>query len=118
MWLITPIGFFSVVQKPGDVAVDTLTIRSRVRSDLEALRQHHLPHLGAITESKNTDYRFRAVAPRAEVAAAMADMVRQLNYSNFKSQVAKTQGASRSHLYHDVWQVLYRLQTDTAQATQ
>jgi hypothetical protein len=116
MWLITPIGFFSVVQKPGDVAADTLTIRSRVRSDLEALQQHHLPHLGAITKSKNTDYRFRAVAPRAEVAAAMADMVRQLNYSNFKSQVAKTQGAVRSHLYHDVWQVLYRLQTATAQA--
>jgi 8-oxo-dGTP pyrophosphatase MutT (NUDIX family) len=112
MWLITPIGFFSIVQKPGDVAADTLTIRSRVRSDLEALRQHHLPHLGAITESKTHDYRFRAVAPRAEVAQAMAEMVKQLNYSNFKSHVAKTQGNPRSHLYHKVWDLLCDLQTE------
>ncbi len=114
MWLITSIGFFSVVQKPADVAADTLTIRSRVRSDLDALRQQHLPNLGPIRESKNNDYRFRAVAPRAEVAAAMADMVKQLNYSNFKSQVARTQGTARSNLYHDVWSVLHHLQTDSS----
>jgi hypothetical protein len=112
MWFITPIGFFSVVQKSSDVARDSLTIRSRVRTDLEALRRHHLPGLGDISESKSNDYRFRAVAPRAEVAAAMADMILQLNYSNFKSQVALSQGPARSDLYHDVWVVLYRLQTE------
>jgi hypothetical protein len=52
------------------------------------------------------------VAPRAEVAAAMAQMVNSLDYSNVKSQVAKVQGPERAHLYHDVWDVLYRLQKD------
>lgn len=117
MWLITPIGFFSVVQKPADAAAGTLTIRARVRADLDALRAHYLPGMGAISESPANDYRFRAVAPRAEVAAAMAAMVNALDYSNFKSRVAKVQGAARAHLYHDVWDVLYRLQSDSKKFT-
>ena len=111
MWLITPVGFFSIVQKPSDVAADTLTVRARVQGDLEALRKQFLPGLGPIQESKVNDYRFRAVAPRAEIAAAMASLVNQLNYQNFKNQVAKVQGSARAHLYHDVWDVLYRLQS-------
>ena len=69
-----------------------------------------MPGLGKIEESRTNDYRFRAVAPRAEVAAALAEMVNRLDYGNFKSQVAKVQGPERAHLYHDVWNVLYRLQ--------
>lgn len=114
MWLVTPIGFFSIVQKPGDKQNGTLTVRSRVRSDLAALKQHYLPGLGLIQESHDTDYRFRAVAPRSEVSAAMARMVDGLDYSNFKSEVAKKQGHKRASLYHKVWDVLYHLQTDPA----
>lgn len=114
MWLITPVGFFSVVQKASDVAADTLTVRARVRGDLEVLREQYLPNLGEVQESKTNDYRFRAVAPRADVASAMANMVNHLQYSNFKNQVAKVQGSARANLYHDVWDVLYRLQTEPA----
>ncbi len=113
MWLITPVGFFSIVQKPSDLAADTLTVRARLRTDLEALRDQFLPGLGTITESKINDYRYRAVAPRADVATAMASMVQQLDYSNFKSQVATKQGSARAHLYHGVWDVLHRLQSES-----
>jgi len=111
MWLITPIGFFSIVEKPADREPGTLTIRARIRGDLEALRSKCLPALGSIQESSDTDYRFRATAPRADVAAAMVALVNDLHYSNFKTQVAKTQGSPRAHLYHLVWDVLYRLQS-------
>ena len=110
MWLITPIGFFSIVQKSTDVVANTLTVRARVRQDLVVLREQFLPGLGEIEESRRNDYRFRAVAPQAEVAVAMAQMVNSLDYSNVKSQVAKVQGSERAHLYRDVWDVLYRLQ--------
>lgn len=110
MWLITPTGFFSIVQKPGDAAANTLTVRARVRQDLVALREQFLPGLGEIEESRANDYRFRAVAPRAQVAVALAEMIHRLDYGNFKSQVAKVQGPERAHLYHGVWDVLYRLQ--------
>ncbi len=116
MWLITPIGFFSIVQKPGDKGKDTLTIRARVRSDLEALRDRYIPSLGEIKESPDNDYRFRAIAPRADVAAAAAAMVSDLDYSNFKSEVGKQQGARREMLYHGVWDVLYQLQTGKYEA--
>ncbi|WP_322470172.1 hypothetical protein SOM08_05205 [Hydrogenophaga sp. SNF1] len=110
MWLITPVGFFSVVRKPTDIKNKTLTVRARVRSDLEALKAQYLPELGSIQESKVNDYRYRAVAPQAAVAAAMTRLIKDLDYANFKDEVKKCQGADRAHLYHDVWDVLYGLQ--------
>ncbi|TSE18984.1 hypothetical protein Talka_01747 [Tepidimonas alkaliphilus] len=68
--------------------------------------------LGPIREGRGTDYRYRAVAPRAEVAAAMARMVQELSYTNFKSEVSRRQGHPRANLDHRVWDVLDDLQTD------
>ena len=117
MWLLTPHGFFSVVEKPDDVARGSLTVRARVRSDLDSLRAAALPELGPIEESKSTDYRFRARAPRVAVAAAMARLAETLDYSNFKNAVAERQGSKRAKLYHDVWEVLYRMQGNPAYET-
>ena len=111
MWLITPIGFFSVVRKSTDIPTKTLTVRARVREDLEALKVGLLPELGEIQESKTNDYRYRAVAPREAVARAMADLATSLDYANFKNEVARRQGTVRAALYHDVWSELYRLQS-------
>jgi 8-oxo-dGTP diphosphatase len=33
-----------------------------------------------------------------------------IDYSNFKNSVSKEQGAERASLYHDIWDVLYKLQ--------
>lgn len=110
MWLITPVGFFSVVQKPADVAAGTLTVRSRVRSDLDALRAAVLPELTPTKETTSSDYRFRAQAPKTAVAAALAKLAESIDYSNFKDVVAQRQGKERAHLYHGVWDVLYAMQ--------
>lgn len=115
MWLVTPIGFFSIVQKPDDAKQGTLTVRARVGTDLDALRALHLPELGETSESSTHDYRFRAKAPREAVGRAMLKLVQELTYGNFKAQVSQVQGAGRAGLYHDVWDVLYRLQTQPGQ---
>lgn len=112
MWLVTPIGFFSVVEKPEDTTAGTLTVRARVRADLERLREQHLPALGEIQAGGGTDYRFRARAPRSEVAAALAHLAETVDYDNFKNVVSARQGHERADLYADVWEVLYRLQRD------
>jgi hypothetical protein len=57
MWLITTIGFFSVVIKPRE---DDLTVRARTRGDLEALSKLYLPTLGPIEVGTGTDYPYRA----------------------------------------------------------
>lgn len=110
MWLLTKFGFFSVVEKPEDKPAGTLTVRARVRSDLEALRDRYLPHLTDITENERADYRYRARVSRSDLANAAAAMVRDVDYSNFKVSVAEHQGSGRASVYHDVWESLTRLQ--------
>jgi len=109
MWLIANFGFFSIVQKPDDPSTGTLTVRARVRKDLESLRARYLFDLGPIQEYIGTDYRYRAKAPRNSVAVAMLQAVRDIDYGNFKSSVAKQQGVKRSHLYGEVWHTLHQL---------
>ena len=111
MWLLTTCGFFSVVQKPQDLPGDTLTVRARVRTDLDRLREKYLPELGETITMTHSDYRYRARTPRAALATAMGRIVLDLTYGNFKSAVALAQGRERSDVYHDVWDVLYGLQT-------
>ena len=110
MWMITTFGFFSIVEKPGDRAAGLLTIRARVREDLENLRGEALPALGEILEHAGTDYPYRAQAPKADVAAAFVKLALSIDYSNFKSAVAKRQGAKREAIYHEVWHALFPLQ--------
>jgi hypothetical protein len=110
MWLITTFGFFSIVEKPEDRGTGHLTVRARVREDLEQLKAKHLPELGAISESRHSDYRFRARATREAVARAMAQVAREIDYDNFKDAVASRQGYDRAKAYGRVWTELYRLQ--------
>jgi hypothetical protein len=117
MWLITPTGFFSIVCKTGDLEAGTLTIRARVKSDLQALRDQGLPSLGNVTENEGTDYPYRAKAKRSDVAKALAQMVEQVDYDNFKNEVAKKQGNHRAKVYHEVWDVLYDLEKKTANSS-
>ncbi len=101
MWLFTTEGFFSIVQKPGEAE---LTIRARSRADLERLAKGR--DLGPIIEGGGTDYPYRLRASREAVALMALDQVRGLDYSNFKSAVAKRMGATRSHTYGKVWSTL------------
>jgi hypothetical protein len=109
MWLITTTGFYSIVQKPGE---KDLTIRSRVKKDLEALRDKYLPDLGEIVRNENTDYRYRAKVSHVNLAKASAQMVQDIDYDNFKNTVAKVQGHNRSHVYSNVWEDLLALEKD------
>jgi hypothetical protein len=66
--------------------------------------------MSAITESDDSDYRFRAVADRQAVSTSMAKLAADIDYDNFKNEVAKRQGYQRAAVYSDVWHDLYRLQ--------
>jgi hypothetical protein len=85
MWLMTTIGFFSIVRKPGDAE---LTVRARAQGDLEALRKEYLPGLGPIRAGGGTDYPYRARIAADALAAAVARMVADIDYPNFKDSVA------------------------------
>lgn len=105
MWIMTTFGFFSVVQKSG---TKNLTIRARVGSDLDRLRDRYLPGLSPTKMTPSNDYRYRATASHEEVASAMSKIVADVTYSNFKSEVERTQGHPREMVYAEVWSVLDR----------
>lgn len=103
MWIMTTIGFFSVVQKSG---TKNLTVRARVGSDLDRLRQQYLPGLSPTKTTPDNDYRYRATVSHQDLASAMSKIVTDITYSNFKSEVGRAQGHDRAHVYADVWSVL------------
>ena len=119
MWLFTKYGFFSVVcarQGTGaySMPIDTerVQVRARVRGHLLAL----IEGFGAsadISETRDTDYRFRILMPKSEWAKMAAELVNEIDYDNFKGQVARQRnavGAGYEHALHEVWGVMNRLQ--------
>lgn len=100
MWLMVSNAFLSVVHK--DCQPDELLVRARVKGHIEAV----FPD-AKVTESTHTDYRYRAVLPRAVVAQALADQAMNLNYGNYKNTV-------KNNRFHDalarVWSVMASLQ--------
>ncbi len=109
MWLFTNIGFFSAVQKPG---TDFLTVRARVKQDLDNLRQKYLPQLSATQAKGGTDYPWRATVSHADFAAALGKIAMDIDYSNYKNEVSARQGKARASRYGKVWQALYDMPED------
>ena len=122
MWLFTKHGFFSAVCAkqgngyPGDpIDPETLMVRTRVRSHLEALKSRFPESLGACpTEAHvGTDYAYRIFVPKATWAEVVAALTDEIEYGNFKSEVRRhggKEGEAYEHALHDVWGVMYRLQ--------
>lgn len=100
MWVMLNNSFFSVVDK--DCPGDSLLVRSRRKVDLERLLGPNYP----IREGGGTDYQFRAVVSRDELAQIMAGEIFNINYTNFKDSVTDP----RLHdAYLNVWGAMHRL---------
>jgi hypothetical protein len=100
MWIFLKDAFLSVVYKgcnPHEVMV-----RARVAGDIKRVfpRAKEISGLG-------TDYPFRAVVTREELAEALTNEVEGIDYSNFKSSV---RDSARHDAYMDVWSAMVKLQ--------
>ena len=107
MWICTPIGFFSVVQKPNQ---QHLTVRARIKQDLLQLKSQYLPELSEILSHVGTDYAHRAHCTHEQWGKALAIMAQDITYGNFKSHIQKTQGPARAGIYSGVWNQLWDLE--------
>ncbi len=108
MWLIAKRGFYSIVEKPEDRGEGLVTVRARVRQDIETL----VDQLEAggfarpeIIPTPRADYKFRVRVPKAELAAILAGMVMDIDYDNFKNTQPQ-----RAHIYGRVWSDLFELE--------
>jgi hypothetical protein len=122
MWLFTKHGFFSAVcarQGAGErgqpVDRNRVMIRARVRKHLEDLQNEFGDLLGdcEILDSPSADYAYRLFVPKAAWVEVLERLGEEVDYDNFKSEVARHQGrggADYEHALHEVWEVMYRLQ--------
>lgn len=105
MWICSKYGFYSVVQKQGQVQ-----IRARVRRDLENLLQATASRL-QIIETPKADYRFRIICSRRQWKAIGAHLVDIVDYPNFKSHIAQTADQANKHYAYGIfWKSMYMLQ--------
>ena len=112
MWIMTTTGYYSIVEKPWDTEEHALTVRARMRDDIDAA-YNAIPaeeRIGEIEEDDRSDYRFRFRAYRIAVANWMLSNVLDIKNDNFKNEVKQTQGADRAAVYGRCWNELYDMQ--------
>ncbi|MHB1423074.1 MAG: hypothetical protein ACYC3I_07745 [Gemmataceae bacterium] len=122
MWLFTKYGFFSAVcAREGDgnhgkdVDPKRIMVRARVRKHLEALLERFPKLLGncQVHEFMGSDYAFRIFVDKPVWSQVLLGLNEELDYDNFKSEVAHFQGRdgdAYERSLHKVWEVMYRLQ--------
>ena len=96
MWLMTRVGFFSIVEKDGE---QHLTIRSSHREDLDRLRDHYLPGLSATTSHPDSAYPWRATAPQEAVGQALAKLAADIDYPAVQEELVHSLGPQRANAY-------------------
>jgi|ERR1035437_1785457 hypothetical protein len=100
MWICTSKGFLSVVADRDNK--DMLLVRARIAGHIESA----FPDAD-IFYKKGSDYLYRTLLPRTEVAKVMAKNIEAIDYDNFKNSV-------KDREYHDAllgfWNIMYRLQ--------
>ena len=122
MWLFTKHGFYSAVcARTGDGRhgqppdADRIVVRARVREHLKALKDR-FPHLLGqceIVECVGTDYAVRIFVEKETWSQVVKSLADDIDYDNFKSEVARhhgSSGRSYEHSLHAVWSIMYRLQ--------
>lgn len=80
MWIFTQRGFLSIVRHAEKENV--LTVRSRFKGHIETIFPGAIVQDGA-----GTDYEYRSELPAKKVSEAIARMIEEIEYSNFKDSL-------------------------------
>lgn len=122
IWIFTRHGFFSVVcarKEQGDRGQDldhaVLIVRARLRGHLKALKRRFPEELGGaeIRAFQGTDYACRIFVEKPVWVRVVSELAGELDYGNFKSEVARSQGSSGKKYeaaLHEVWAAMYGIQ--------
>ena len=124
MWVFTKYGFFSAVcARQGDGGYgqppdpDRIMVRARDRDHLERLAAACPEQLGglAITETADTDYRYRIFVGKPQWKQTMAALADDIDYDNFKNEAARRHGHGNAYVQalREVWGIGYRMQATT-----
>ena len=104
MWIFTKNSFISVVHHPS--RPNDVMVRARRKSDLARLFPKK-----QITKTPNTDYMWRTVVSKKELAKVLATYIStQLTYDNFKA--AQSEDSPYWHKFLlDVWEAGFNMES-------
>lgn len=106
MWIMTKIGFYSIVEKPKG----RICIRSRSVADMIQL-QLRIYQDGEVQETLLADYRYRMTITREYFEQEFSELVKFVTYNNFKDEIKK-HNKHREMLYHQVWNILRNIERE------
>jgi len=106
MWMVTPLGAFNIRCTEDDLVKGTLTIESKIRSDLEALTVAVLPSACPIVEVISRSRGYMTRCDRGEVALALATLALDLDYDDVVERFTELQGSDRSAVSEPLWQMI------------
>jgi hypothetical protein len=104
--MVTPLGAFGIRCTTSDVVNGTLTVESRIRSDLEALIAAVLPSACPIVEVIARTRGYMTRCGRGEVALGLATLALDLDYDNIEQEFTDQQGSDRSAVSQSLWQAI------------
>lgn len=105
MWIMTTIGFFSIVRKH-----DGTHVRARCKKDIDALVK--LCHFqSGVIHIRRADYQWRIIINGGELDYMLHKFNQLVTYDNFKAEVKKT-NSRREKLYHQVWATLLSIEKE------
>ena len=102
MWLFTQTGFISAVLKD-----DGFQVRAR---DVESLKSLIRFSGSKIIKTPHADYPYRIVVNQQVFTNWIAEQAQNIDYSNFKSQVAAMRGSKFAKPLHEVWSVMHEVE--------
>jgi hypothetical protein len=107
MWIMTKIGFFSMVEKPKG----QICIRSRSVKDMIDLQKKVFPDYN-ILHTPKADYPYRLIVPIKYFRSEFGKLANTVDYPNFKSEVG-SKNSHRENLYHQVWAILTQIEQES-----
>lgn len=106
MWLFTTDGFISAVFKDG-----ALQVRARDKDSLKSLANHVN---ASITSKPLADYPYRISTTNSAFADWVSTQALEIDYGNFKSEVAAIKGYEFARPLNRVWDVMHQVEYQEA----
>ena len=112
MWVFTETGFVSAVRP--NASSTNMRVRARDRQSLESIAYMFTVEIG---HSPQRDYPYRVEITGDQFAQWLSQMVQNMEYTNFKSQVYGTRGSKFAHACGSVWATMHEVEDSGARAS-
>ena len=104
MWIFSPSGFVSAVKDTGE---GKIVVRARDRASLESISSRFN---SPIKPTPLADYPYRVLLGHDQFVDWVSNQATEIDYRNFKSEVAITRGTEFARTLSQVWSIMHEVE--------